>query len=209
MANFVVVRDFRLHAGVPNRPGLGIINTDERTPLSSVFQRINAYARWGRIKAIFILAHGKAGKDYRPRTDGTKSFSAPGVVCKDAGGMGVSVGAEGIRHYNVQLWSAIRGRAKNIVIYACAAADTQLGNEGTLADGKYLMGALALHTGATVFAATGVQYMRTYNNLCNGRFIHPKWSGQLFRFPPDGSPGKPIPPPVSFEFDDVMDGTAR
>jgi hypothetical protein len=153
MAKFVMVRDLRVHAGIPNRPDLGIINTDAHTPLGSVFQGVNAYARYGQLKALFILAHGKAGFDAKPRTDGTASFEGPGAACKDAGGMGISLGGEGIRHYNVHLWSAIRGRAENIVIYACAAGDTQPGNEGTVADGKYLMGALALYTGANVFAS--------------------------------------------------------
>jgi hypothetical protein len=64
----------------------------------------------------------------------------------------------------------IKNKVRNIVIYACAAADTQLGNENTEADGKYLMGALALCTNADVFAADQIQYYYTHSNMAERRF---------------------------------------
>jgi hypothetical protein len=210
MDRFVMIRDFRIDAGIPNRPGLGIINTDDMTPLGWVFRTVNAYARWGQLKAIFILAHGsKAGVDAQPRTDGVRSFHGPTATCKDAGGMGISLGAEGIRHTNVHLWSAIRGAAENIVVYSCAAADTQPGNQGTVADGRYLMGALAIHTRAAVYAATQIQRFTTYKHLADGRFMHKGWSGQLLRFPSDGSRGIPVSKSLKFDFSQVMAGTNR
>jgi hypothetical protein len=201
-----MVRDRRvLRGGIPDRPGLGIVNTDAYTPLREVFHRINAFARWGRLKAVFILAHGKAGFDAHPRTDGLQSYEGPGGVCKDAGGMGVSLGAEGIRHGNVGLWTAVRGHIENIVLYSCAAADTQPGNEGTLADGRYLMGALAIHSGAQVYASNSIQWFHTYRNLAHGRFIHAEWSGDLLAFSPSDGRGRPVRrKSLAFDFSTVM-----
>lgn len=54
--------------------------------------------------------------------------------------------------------TAIRNKVQNIVVYACAAANTERNNEGTTSDGRYLMGALAIHTNASVFAADRIQW---------------------------------------------------
>jgi hypothetical protein len=209
MASFVMVRDKRVHnLGIPNRAGLGIINTDAYTPLASVFGRIKGYSRWGRLRALFILGHGKAGFNAHPQSDGLSSSMGPGAVCMDAGGMGISLGVEGVRHYNVGMWSAIRGCAENIVVFSCAAADTQSGNEFTVADGHYLMGALAIHTGAFVYASNRIQYSSTYRGLSNGRFIH-SWTGQLLRFSPDTGASESLRTAPSFDWDRVMAGRAR
>jgi hypothetical protein len=209
MARFVMVRDRRVHnVGIPDRPGLGIINTDMYTPLSSVFGRISAYSRWGRLRALFILAHGKAGFNAHPQSDGLSSSVGPGGMSMDAGGMGISLAAEGVRHYNVGRWTAIRGRVENIVVFSCAAADTQPGNEFTMADGRYLMGALAIHTGAFVYASNRIQYSSAYRDLSNGRFIH-SWTGQLLRFSPDTGTGDAAKRAPSFDWDQVMAGRAR
>ena len=92
----------------------------------------------GKISGIFVLCHGYAGEIPRQQ------------VCADAGGMGLQLGRDDVVHANVALWTAIQGCAENIVVYACAAGDTEPGSQGTTADGAYLMGALAIHTGATV-----------------------------------------------------------
>jgi hypothetical protein len=205
MAEYVMVRDLRVHAGIPNRPNLGIINTDAHTSLGLVFHRINALARWGKIKALYILAHGKAGFDAKPRTDDVHSYSAPGAVCMDAGGMGISLGAEGIRHANVNAWRAIRGKIDNIVVYSCGAADTQPGNEFSPADGRYLMGALAINTDAMVFAGTGIQHMARFGNLPHGRFILMGWRGALLRFSPGTGAAVHVPEHrLNFDFNEIM-----
>jgi hypothetical protein len=93
---------------------------------------------------------------------------------------------------------------------SCAAADTQPGNEGTLADGQYLMGALAIHTGANVFAATRIQWFHTYKDLDHGRFILNGWSGDLLRFSPtNGRATQVLEKSLTFEFSKVMAGRAR
>lgn len=195
MARYIALRDRRLNGGVPARPSLTIINTDGHTRLSNAFGAISQAGRSAAAHSMFIMCHGYAGTN---RSAGT---------CMDAGGMGLQLGFENVLHGNVGLWSAIAGKVGNIVVYSCAAANTESGNEGTTSDGRYLMGALAIHTGATVYAADRIQWYRRYNNLPNGRFEFGAWEGRLLRFPPDGTPPTEVArAPV--EFSDVMAGTA-
>jgi hypothetical protein len=196
MSTYMALRDRRLQGGVPARPSLRIANVDGNTPLSSAFGSITAAARsGGRINTLFIFCHGYAGSNRNAQ------------MSMDAGGMGLQLGRENVLHTNVGMWTSIRNKVDNIVVYSCAASNTEQGNQGTTADGKYLMGALALHTNATVFAADRIQWYSTYNGASNGRFEFGEWEGQLWEFPPDGT--SPIPrdnAPV--EFSDVMAGTA-
>lgn len=195
MSTYLALRDRRLQGGVPFRSHLAIVNADASTPLAQIFTKIRAAGGRGKIHSMFILCHGYAGANVRAQ------------VSADAGGMGLQLAREGVLHGNVARWTAIADKVENIVVYSCAAADTQPGNEGTAADGRYLMGALAIHTNANVFAADRIQWYHTLKGLSNGRFEFGAWEGQLFHFPPDGTPPTPVPgPPV--EFSDVMGGTA-
>jgi len=195
MTTYVALHDRRLEGGVPNRPRLGIINTNETVGLHSAFMQIHGFARWGKIHTLFILCHGYAGENTRAQ------------VCMDAGGMGLELGKEDVLHSNVSQWTAIKNMVGNIVVYACGAGDTQRGNEGTDADGRYLMGALAIHTNATVYAADKIQWYDTYKGLKDGRFDFGDWEGQLWAFPSNGNSPVPVQgAPV--EFSDVMSGVA-
>jgi hypothetical protein len=129
------------------------------------------------------------------------------MACADAGGMGLQLGQERVTHRNVNLWRAIRNLVESIVVYSCAAADTQKDNIGSEADGRYLMGALALHTGATVYAADRIQWYGTHNSLEHGRFEWGKWEGNVHMFRPNGAPGLLVWGPPT-EFKHVMNGTA-
>lgn len=120
---------------------------------------------------MFIMCHGYAGQNERAQ------------MSMDAGGMGLQLGRENVLHENVSLWSAIKNRVENIVVYSCAASNTESGNEGTAADGRYLMGALAIVTNASVFAADRIQWYNTYKGLANGRFEWGAWEGRLLAFP--------------------------
>ena len=166
----MAIHDRRLQGGVPHRDHLAIANTDATTPLRSVFNRIRVFAAGGKIDALFILCHGYAGTNPRLR------------ISADVGGMGLALGCEGVTHANVAQWAQIRGKARSIVIYACAAADTEPGNQYTRADGRYLMGALALHTNADVYAANRIQWYGTYGGLRNGAINFGRWEGDIYRF---------------------------
>jgi len=181
---------------VPARAHLAIYNTDATTPIRNVLNSITSYAGGGKIHTLFILCHGYAGENSRLR------------VSMDAGGMGLELGKEGLLHSNVDQWRQVRNKMENIVVYACAAADTQLGNELTKADGRYLMGALALQTNADVYAADSIQWYETYKGLRNGAFKFADWEGQLLKF--SASTGMSVPvASVPDELTAVLHGTAK
>jgi hypothetical protein len=195
MSKYVVLRDRRLHGGVPARSNLGIVNTDASTSLAYAFSAINVLARTDRINTLFVLCHGYAGENARAN------------VSVDAGGMGLQLGRESVLHSNVSMWGSIKKKVRRIVVYACAAANTEPGNEGSDSDGRYLMGALALHTDADVYAADAIQWYGTHKNLHNGRFDWGSWEGKLMMFPAGGSaPTRVTNPPV--ELSQVMAGSA-
>jgi hypothetical protein len=159
--------------GVPARPNLSIHNLDESIPLRGALNHIVAeagHAPTHKIDALFILCHGYAGENTRMG------------VCADAGGMGLQLGRDGVTQSNVGQWVRIRSKVDNIIVYACAAADRQPGNEYTRADGRYLMGALAVSTNADVYAADKIQWYWTFKGLRNGAFDFGAWDGQLYKF---------------------------
>lgn len=196
MANYLALRDRRLSGGVPARSNLYIVNTSGSIPLGNAFAQINAAANAsGKIDTMFVFCHGYAGRN------------AQANVSMDAGGEGLQLGREGVFHRNVSMWTSIANKVTNIVIYACAAGNTEHGNEGTTADGRYLMGAIAIHANADVYAADRIQWYSTYNGLANGRYEFGEWEGQLLHFPRSGAPPSVVTsPPV--EFSDVMSNSA-
>jgi hypothetical protein len=192
---YMALRDRRLQGGVPAHQHLAIENTGPATPLRGAFNHIRAYAGSGKIHTLFILCHGYAGENLRLQ------------VSADAGGMGLQLGREGVMHANVGQWGHIKSKVSNIVVYACAAADTEPGNQYTAADGRYLMGALALSTGADVYASNRIQWYSTYNGLRNGAFNFSDWEGDLYRFPANTGQGA-IVASAPVELTAVLNGTA-
>jgi len=66
------------------------------------------------------------------------------------------------------------------------------------------MGALAIHTSASVFAADRIQWYQTKN----GNIDFGAWEGQLWQFPPNGNnPTQAVGAPV--ELADVLSGSAH
>jgi hypothetical protein len=146
MGKYIVLHDRRLQGAAPIGRRITTLHLDNSTSVFATFPLITTLNQLDGAETLFILCHGYAGFDNRGR------------VCGDMGGMGLQLGREGLDHSNVARWSAIKGTADNIVVYACGAADTQSDNRGTSADGRYLMGALAIHTQATVYAADRIQW---------------------------------------------------
>lgn len=180
MAEYVIARDRRLTGTLPNAfvqwwYNLNVITTDGATPLRQLFNSVNSlHGEHGKLHTLFVLCHGFAGSSTRLRMSG------------DVGGQGLQLGREGVMHGNVSAWEAIKGKVTNIVVYACAASNTEAGNEFTAEDGQYLMGALAIHTDATVYAANRIQWYQPQN------FDFGRWEGQLYKFSPTGTPPQPV-----------------
>jgi homoaconitase/3-isopropylmalate dehydratase large subunit len=82
VARYLALRDRRLEGGVPARPAMVIVNTDEHTSLTAAFRAIASAARGGKIDTMFILCHGFAGEN-----------TSAGVSI-DAGGMGLELGRQ-------------------------------------------------------------------------------------------------------------------
>jgi hypothetical protein len=174
MSNFLILRDERLGGKLVAACDVWTIRRS--MTLSSILSSIKATAQThGRLDSLFVLCHGFAGINIRRK------------VCMDAGGMGLQLGSECVLHSNVQRWTAISGTCANIVVYACAAANTEPGNEGSTADGKYLMGALAVHTKASVYAADRIQWYDPSN------MDFADWEGNLWQFQPSGVPPTIVP----------------
>ena len=182
MFEYLILRDRRLHGNLPLLAAVAITcNLDGTTPLTNAFNRVNTAITLnrGKLNTLFILCHGYAGSNNRAQ------------MSMDAGGMGLQLGREDVLHSNVDKWTAIKDKVSNIVVYSCAASNTEAGNEGTTADGSYLMGALAIYTNADVYAADRIQWYQQ-NNYNFGN-----WEGQLKHFPPSGAPGTIVSrPPV-------------
>jgi hypothetical protein len=183
MPNYLIVRDKRLVGKLVTR--CPVINVDSTTPLSSLLSKIKISAHHKSIDALFILCHGYAGTNNKAQ------------VCMDAGGMGLQLGAENLLHTNVSRWQAIAGICKNIVVYSCAAANTESGNEGSTADGKYLMGALAIYADTNVYAADRIQWYDP-KTMDFG-----EWEGNLWAFTPSGIPAS-MTPAAPVEIGEVM-----
>jgi hypothetical protein len=187
MPEYVVVRDSRLEGVMPGVftawwNDLNIISTSKANPLQDVFDQVNELnEEHGKMHTMFVLCHGYAG--------GSENLMMSG----DFGGQGLQLGTENVLHSNVSAWEEIKDTVSNIVVYACAAANTEAGNEFTTEDGEYLMGALAIHTNAVVYAADRMQWYMP------GDFNFGQWEGRLLRFNPSGEPPEEVSEvPVGF-----------
>jgi hypothetical protein len=187
MSRYVVLRDTRLTGNLPGSFASWWHNLQHLTVYGAINLRIpmemcrRFRAQHGRMHSLFILCHGFAGTSDARQQSG------------DFGGQGLQLGRENVTHENVSDWTGIAGCFENIVVYACAAANTERGAEFTTEDGQYLMGALAIHTRATVYAANRIQWYNPTN------FDFGRWEGQLYRFPASGQPPTRVSrPPVEF-----------
>lgn len=187
MPEYAVVRDTRLVGTMPGAfaswwNDLNMISASGTIRLQTVFNEVNRLKReHGRLHSLFILCHGFAGSSTNLR------------MSADVGGQGLQLGRECVLHSNVAAWEQVKNTASNIVVYACAAANTEAGNEFTAEDGRYLMGALAIHTNSVVYAADRIQWYSSSN------FNFGAWEGTLLRFDPSGvTPREVSRPPVEF-----------
>lgn len=182
---YAVLRDTRLAGTFPAaltaRSDVTFVTVNDTTTLSSKLVTLGTTARADPTpaKTLFILCHGYAGESERLAS------------CGDFGGQGLQLGRESVMHGNVSMFTALAGAFQNIIIYACAAGNTESGNEGTTEDGRYLMGAIAIHANANVYAADRIQWYQQTG------FDFGVWEGRLLKFLPTGQPPTTVSaPPV-------------
>lgn len=197
MAKRLVLLDSRLIGMVTD--GIGeVIRVGASTEIRQAFDKValHAFARGG-LDDLLICCHGFEAlfEDY----DGQLSFMS--------GGFGLELCAENLSLANVGVTAVLRSippevpLVKRIVVFSCAAADTHRLTKNLGADGKRLMGAMALMTGARVVASTATQYyhlipsvaqsLRSAGGEDDWRIDLGEWEGDVFEFSPiDGSARK-------------------
>jgi hypothetical protein len=197
MAKRLVLLDSRLIGMVTD--GIGeVIRVGASTEIRQAFDKValHAFARGG-LDDLLICCHGFEAlfEDY----DGQLSFMS--------GGFGLELCAENLSLANVGVTAVLRSippevpLVKRIVVFSCAAADTHRLTKNLGADGKRLMGAMALMTGARVVASTATQYyhlipsvaqsLRSAGGEDDWRIDYGEWEGDVFEFSPaDGSARK-------------------
>jgi hypothetical protein len=197
MAKRLVLLDSRLIGMVTD--GIGeVIRVGASTEIRQAFDKValHAFARGG-LDDLLICSHGFEAlfEDY----DGQLSFMS--------GGFGLELCAENLSLANVGVTAVLRSippevpLVKRIVVFSCAAADTHRLTKDLGADGKRLMGAMALMTGARVVASTATQFfdripsmaqsLRSAGGKDDWRIDYGEWEGDVFEFSPaDGSARK-------------------
>lgn len=127
-------------------------------------------ARGSKLDKLFIMCHGY-GESIASRVRGIDGFS---------GGFGLQLGSEDVTIETVNLWSSIRNKVKDIIVYACAAAEVSSLRDESDGDGRLLMTQLAEITNANVYASENIQYY--YTEMMEFGW----WDGSLYRFTPKG-----------------------
>ncbi len=174
MSKSMFLLDSRVEERLPRRPAYHVMRINCRTSLSWCFDRIRNYGlAHGGIDRLLVHCHGY--EDLHAERNRT-------VVRGDGG---LELGREGLDLRNVRVARRLRGQVRTIVLFACSAADTHPSLEGTVHDGQRFCGELAVHSGAEVYAADVTQ--ECMNALSCGR-----WEGNVYRFGPDGQPGRRV-----------------
>ncbi|WP_421990860.1 hypothetical protein [Roseococcus sp.] len=170
----MVIHDRRLSGETPAFYNF-VMQVNIRTHIRHITEVVARRARQVRkLNRLHILCHG-----YENNWDLRGQMSLPAAH----GGFGLQLGAEGLNLFNYGLTSAWKGLVDEIVLFACAPAETYHANAGTWGDGKRFCGYLALTSGARVIAARDTQY---YNDDSGPIDFH-DWEGPVYQFS-DASP---------------------
>jgi len=167
-----------------NAPGADFnLDVGPMDPLAGTLSRIRQYAlnQTGPI-TMDIMCHG-----YETHNDTRGGQS----VIDGFGGGGLQLCRENLRHANISATAELNGVVETITVYACSAAETRSGYEGTSHDGQTLFREMASHTGAVIYAADATQwYWRQPVNTGNSStsvIDFRRFEGNVYRFTPDGN----------------------
>ncbi len=175
----IIVRDKRLEGNPPKTTDQRVVfNIDETISLDSVLSTLAFFTKNNAgYRNILIMAHGLVDSKTQH------------------GGLGIQLGKEGLSLQNVQKWNALKGKVREIVIYACAAAGVQVGmaNEAKVGNGVYLCSQIAFYSGAIVTASTDIQLYKkgVLSLVWDIEMNFGEWEGTVLHFYPDGSIGMP------------------
>jgi hypothetical protein len=183
MVKRMVVHDTRVVGGVI-LPGFAqnTYEPDGSTAIAHAIGWVQRYAQsQGGLDQLVILCHGIMA-----------DLNATQQTCTGVpvGGFGLQLCQEGLGASNVSQFSPWSGLIASIIVYACAAADTGPGNEGTAWDGGFLMMSLAHFSGAQVIASGSIQHASWENNQWVWDFSN--WEGPIWRFDPTTNTQVPL-----------------
>lgn len=177
MRNILII-DVQFGAALRSNSDAHVIrfNPKLNTPQGLLIRASNVIA--GRVcNRLEILAHGMYfGERY--------SEPYMSLDTSSYGGFGINLGTPKVTIYNVNMFSILKDKVRNIILDCCGVANTQPLYRGSFGDGQLLCSKIAQHSGATVYAADEAQSgsgRRTVNNM------HNEWRGNVYRFNPDGT----------------------
>ncbi|RVT97642.1 DUF4347 domain-containing protein [Rhodovarius crocodyli] len=166
----MVIHDRRLTGDTPAWYSF-VMQVNNQTGIRHITETVARRARQKRkLTKLHILCHG-----YENNWDLGSGMCVPAAH----GGFGLQLGREGLNLFNYGLTSTWKGLVDEIVLFACAPADTYAGNVGTWGDGKRFCGYLALTTGAKVIAARDTQI---YHYGGGGPIDFGAWEGPVYEY---------------------------
>ena len=181
----MVVHDRRLHGVTPAYYNY-VMQVNEHVSTNHICQVVARRARErGRLRRLHILCHGYEDHEIH---------DAQQSVVNARGGFGLELGRDNLDLNNYGLASAWKNLVDEIVIFACATADSP--NQGRDGDGRRLCGYIALLANAKVIAARDTQY---YHHASDARPIDfGAWEGPVYEFSPANPMGITIPDPSRY-----------
>lgn len=192
MSGKMLVHDLRLEGRTPSNLAQNNYEVNDKVAIQHAVDWIGTYATsQGGLSNLYVLCHGYEA-DWNLHDE---TCTGTGV-----GGFGLQLCDDGLSLSNVSMTSAWKGNIDTITIFACATADTGPGNEGTVADGKRFCGEMALHTGATIIAATQTQWYSNAQTFWDwirgqsGEIDFGNWEGPVYSFSPDDGSATQINP---------------
>ncbi len=182
----MVIHDRRLLGETPAWYNF-VMQVNALTQIRHIVETTARRARQARrLRRLHILCHGFES-----------NWDLGGRLCLPSahGGFGLQLGLEGLNLFNYGLTGSWRGLVDEIVLFACAPADTYRGNVGTWGDGKRFCGYLALTSGARVIAARDTQY---YNYGAGRPIEFGAWEGPVYEYSEASPEGTRIGNPARY-----------
>lgn len=165
----MVIHDRRLKGVTPAYYNY-VMQVNQHVSTNHICQVVARRARErGKLKRLHILCHGYESHDIEDLQQ---------CVVDARGGFGLQLGKDNLDLNNYGLTAAWKNLVEEIVIFACATADSP--NQGKDGDGRRLCGYIALLTNAKVIAARDTQY---YFHASDAKPIDfGDWEGPVYEF---------------------------
>jgi hypothetical protein len=187
MATSMIVHDTRLQGATPLNYNY-VLEVNAKIGIDYVVGRVTHFGRIQKLAGLHIFCHG---------FEADWNLTAQMCMPTAHGGFGLQLCKEGLTLFNVSKTAAWKGLVQQIVLFACAPADTGEGNAGTYGDGKRFCGELALWSNAEVIAARDTQYYnQSAATYSGGRSVantidFGAWEGPVCKFTPENPDGEP------------------